>query len=135
VHRHLGMIVRAEQIAAFEGDRPVTERGTLRAAGNNADMLGHKNVPISVEGFSQRFNLRFQLMFLVKQACSLLARELFYLFEHLVQSFARVVLSADDNAENLARIANVLQGIIVQQHQVCRMPGLCHPVLVQLREE
>jgi hypothetical protein len=41
VHRDLGMRVRAENLRAFNADRPITKSCAFGGAGNNTDVLGH----------------------------------------------------------------------------------------------
>jgi hypothetical protein len=41
MHRDFGMIMRPEQMGACKSDRAVAERRPLRAARDNADVLGH----------------------------------------------------------------------------------------------
>ncbi len=41
VHRDFGMIVAPQQFRAFQADGAVAERRALRAASDDADVLGH----------------------------------------------------------------------------------------------
>jgi len=58
VHRHLGMIVRTEELCAFDADGPVAESRAFGGAGNDADVLGHdytsftKFAPNAIDGVS-----------------------------------------------------------------------------------
>src|SRR5216117_2784930 len=97
MHRDFGMLVRSEQLRTFQSDRAVAECGPFRAARDYADVLSH-----SCSG-------------------SLLSGEFLDLLEHLVQRRARVVPAAQYDAENLAGIANVLQGVRVQQDKIRRV--------------
>src|ERR1700680_1446904 len=56
VHRDFGMIVRAEELRAFNADSPITKSGAFGGAGNDTDMVGHHFVLMVDQRFSRSWD-------------------------------------------------------------------------------
>src|ERR1700675_513619 len=66
---------------------------------------------------------------------SLLAGESLDLLQHFVQRGARIILATQNDSENLAGVANIVQGICVEQYQVGGSPNFCDSVFVAFGQE